>query len=73
MGFLESEFQFRWDNPTKEGIDNKLNFIIKNKNPHRVWIYGRDTLILQYFNDKDWRLALTPISDLFPVSLYVKR
>lgn len=73
LGFLENEFQLRRDNITKESIDNKIDLIIKKNDPRRVWIYGRDSLILQYFNNSYWRPAFAPIGDMFPVSLYVKK
>jgi uncharacterized membrane protein len=72
LGFLENEFQFRSDSLTEKGVAEKLNIIVKSNNPRRVWIYGRDNLILRYFNNNGWRLAFAPIGDIFPVSLYVK-
>lgn len=73
LGFLENEFQFRRDIITKESIDNKIGLIVKKNNPRRVWIYGRDNFILQYFNNPDWHLGFAPVGNLFPLSLYVKK
>jgi uncharacterized membrane protein len=73
LGFLENESQLRIVLPPQEEIDGRIDLLVKQNNPKRVWVYGRDGVVLKYFNSRNWRLAIPPIGDVFPVSLYVRR
>lgn len=73
LGFMENEAQLRVLEPTKQEVDLKINYLLKKNKPNRVWVYGDDKTMNNWFREHNWRYAIKSLGPLFPVNLYVKK
>ena len=76
IGFLENEAQSRIWPVSPEALDLKMNYIIKQSQPRRIWLAYADYEnygLKEWLEANGWRHAIFSIDRFSPLDLYVKR
>lgn len=76
LGILENEAQSRIWPVLSDELDVKMNYIIHQSSPSRIWLaYAdyEDHGLKSWLEAHGWRHALVSIGHFFPLDLYVKK
>jgi 4-amino-4-deoxy-L-arabinose transferase-like glycosyltransferase len=75
LGFVENEIQARLEPVDPEAVGRKLERLIAEGEPNRVWLYAFDPLdkaVAAWFQARGWRHPIRSIRPLSPIDLFVR-